>query len=64
MYEDSRGWKYQVMPGIGKEAFKGRYLKPDGRDWHCIKSLPWRSTAEAAQTDLDEYAKKKGWAKS
>lgn len=60
-YEDARGRKYKVMPGIGAEEFKGRWLKPEGSGWHCMAQLPWRKTMVEAQRDLDEYAKKKGW---
>ena len=29
-YIDARGWKYQVMSGIGSDpAFKARYQKPE-----------------------------------
>ena len=60
-YRDSRGWLYQVMPGIGGHAFKGRYLKAKTLSWHCMTQLPWRNTRKEAQADLDAYAAKKGW---
>ena len=63
MYIDQRGWKYKVMRGLGN-TYKARYQKPDkhGSDgWHCVRSLPWRETAEEAQHDLDQYAAAKGW---
>lgn len=28
-YIDDRGWKYKVKSGIGKDAFKARYQKPE-----------------------------------
>lgn len=28
-YIDSRGWKYQVMSGIGEDTFKARYQRPE-----------------------------------
>lgn len=63
-YIDSRGWKYQVMPGLGESNYKARYQKPDknGSDgWHCVRALPWRNTKDEAQADLDRLAKEKGW---
>lgn len=63
-YIDNRGWKYQVMSGIGPDAFKARYQKPDkyGPDgWKGLAAVPWRNTAEEAQADLDQLAEKKGW---
>lgn len=64
-YCDSRGWKYRVMPGIGSDpAFKARYQKPahqGSTGWKCLASVPWRTTAEEAQADLNALAEKKGW---
>ena len=64
-YIDARGWKYQVMGGIGSEpAYKARSQKPDkhGLDgWKCLAKLPWRKTVEEAQADLDQLAERKGW---
>lgn len=60
-YRDSRGWRYQVMAGIGGYAFKGRYLKPGALSWKCMTQLPWRNTKKEAQADLDAYAAQKGW---
>ena len=65
-YKDKRGWRYKVMLGIGPNAFKARYLRPDKAatdSWKCCASLPWRSTFDEAQVDLDVYAAEKGWAK-
>ncbi len=59
MYEDSRGWKYQVMQGLGHDQYKARYNKPGARGWHCVRVLPWRDSPEAAEKDLAEYAGKK-----
>ena len=59
MYIDGRGCKYKVMSGIGLDTFKARYQKPDkhgNTGWKCVKSLPWRSTREEAQADLDHMA--------
>lgn len=63
-YIDDRGWKYQVMSGLGPNTYKARYQKPDKcgtNGWHCVKNLPWQNTPEAAQADLDQLAAKKGW---
>jgi len=63
-YIDNRGWKYQVMSGIGEDCFKARYQKPEKHGdagWKGLTAVSWRSTAEAAQADLDQMAEKKGW---
>ena len=63
-YIDARGWKYQVMSGLGQNTYKARYQKPDKHvtdGWHCVKTLPWQSTPEAAQADLDRLAEKNRW---
>lgn len=64
MYTDKRGWMYRVMSGIGENAFKARYIKPDITGWKCVKTLPWRETFAEAQRDLDELAELKGWEES
>jgi hypothetical protein len=58
-YIDSRGWKYQVRPGLGGRPYKPMYQKPGQQGWHSVRHLPWRDTPEQAQLDLDEYAGKK-----
>lgn len=66
-YKDQRGYKYKVMGGIGLNAFKARYQKPEktgSNGWKGLAAVPWRETFEAAQADLDEYAQKKGWQKA
>ena len=55
VYEDSRGWRYRVMQGLGTE-YKARYNKPGKGGWHCVARLPWRATAEEAEKDLAAYA--------
>lgn len=60
-YRDSRGWLYQVMPGLEGCAFKGWYLQPGMLSWRCMTQLPWRNTRKEAQADLDTYAAQKGW---
>lgn len=65
-YVDKRGWRYKVVGGIGKDAYKARYHRPEnGLDsgWKCCAKLPWRSTFDEAQADLNGYAAEKGWAK-
>ena len=61
IYEDSRGWRYRVMPGLGDDTFKGRYNKPGEQGWHCMRQMPWRDRVEAAEIDLAAYAGDKGW---
>ena len=61
IYVDQRGWRYRVMCGIGGDTFKGRYQKPGKTGWKCMANLPWKNSFEEAQTDLDNYARKKGW---
>lgn len=63
-YIDSRGWKYKVLPGIGKNSFKARYQKPNhinSNGWKGVASLPWRNTFDEAQADLNALAKSKEW---
>lgn len=64
-YIDDRGWKYQVMSGIGSDpAFKARYQRPEKQGdvgWKGLAAVPWRTTREEAQADLDQLAAKKGW---
>lgn len=63
-YIDNRGWKYQVMSGIGPDTYKARYQKPEkhgSNGWKGVAAVPWRKTAEEAQADLDRLAKEKGW---
>ena len=64
-YIDARGWKDQVMSGIGSDpAFKARYQKPEKQGdvgWKGLAAVPWRQTREEAQADLDRLAKENGW---
>ena len=63
-YIDSRGWKYQVMRGLGESNYKARYQKPEKRGdigWKGLASVPWRKSFEEAQADLDQLAAKKSW---
>ena len=63
-YIDSRGWKYQVMGGLGEGAFKARYQRPEKHGdvgWKGLAAVPWRGSREEAQADLDQLAEKKGW---
>ena len=63
-YIDKRGFKYKVLPGIGLRSFKARRQSPDkygDTGWKSLSSVPWRSTFDEAQADLDRLAKAKGW---
>lgn len=64
MYIDSRGWKYRVMSGISADTYKARYQRPEKQGdvgWKGLAAVPWRTTREEAQADLDQLAEKKGW---
>lgn len=53
------------MSGIGSNSFKARYQKPEKHGtegWKCLSSVPWRDSFDAAQADLNVYAKEKGLA--
>ncbi len=63
-YIDDRGWKYQVMSGLGSDAYKARYQRPEKQGdvgWKGVAAVPWRRTAETAQADLDKLAARKRW---
>lgn len=63
-YFDGAGWRYQVMGSTCTTRYKARCQKPPDRGpdgWRCIWSLPWRSTREEAQADLDQLAAAYGW---
>lgn len=57
IYIDRRGWKFKVMAGLGENTFKTRYRKPGKTGWHCVAALPWCTTKDEAQSDLDVYAR-------
>jgi len=61
IYVDNRGWKYQVMPGLGVGTYKARYQKPGSQRWTCCPRFPWRGTPEEAEADLKLTARKKKW---
>ena len=63
-YIDRRGWKYQVLSGLGENNFKARYQRPEKHGdvgWKGLAAVPWRGSREEAQADLDQLAEKKGW---
>ena len=61
VYEDSRGWRYRVMPGIDTpSSYKARYNKPEKRGWKCVAALPWRKSEAEAEKDLAAYAARHG----
>jgi len=61
-YRDGRGWLYFVRGGIGGEEYKTFYVSPkshrSGNGWRCV---PWRTTFDEAQADLNRQAKRRGW---
>lgn len=66
VYADDRGWIYFVRSGIGSDRFKPFYSKnkedfKNGRRQHGMGALKWREKFDDAQSDLNQYAKKKGW---
>ena len=64
IYVDSRGWMYQVMPGIAggeKPKHKIRYRKPDKVSWHGLPTVQWHDDPEEAEAELEAQAAKKGW---
>jgi hypothetical protein len=60
-YVDQRGWKYKVMGGISTNTFKARYNKPGKTGWKGCTSLPWVTSFDQAQADLDALAQAQGW---
>jgi hypothetical protein len=64
-YIDKRGWKYKVIVGLGTPpVYKARYQRSDKHGdvgWKGCAALPWRDTFDEAQSDLNTYAKLKGW---
>lgn len=60
IYEDTRGWLYKVMPGIGDNTYKARYRKAGTHRWKGVTVLPWRETEAKAEADLKAYAERKG----
>jgi hypothetical protein len=65
-YIDDRGWIYFVRSEIGSDRFKGFYTKNkddyiNRRRQHGIVLLEWRGSFDEAQSDLNQYAKKKEW---
>ena len=63
IYKDSRGWKYKARSGIGEDTFKVFYCKPGKRGYHGCRIFSWRDSLDAAQSDLDTYAREHGWQK-
>jgi len=60
-YRDERGWMYKVMSGIGDDTFKARYQKPEKGGWKGVPKLPWQESFDRAQSDLNAFAKQRGW---
>ena len=60
IYQDKRGWRFSVKTTIGGGLYKRFYLKPGALSWHAVRVLPWHSTKQEAQDDLDAYAEKHG----
>jgi hypothetical protein len=60
MYRDNKNRLYFVRPGIGQDSFKTFCRKP-GKHEHGYRQLPWQSSFDQAQSDLNIYARQKGW---
>lgn len=68
-YEDSRGWLYEVRPGLGETMFKIFYRKPrENKDlsigWHAWPSSKWWGTREEAERELAIVADNRSWWKA
>lgn len=64
-YTDEKGRIYKVMPSMirgGGLRYAIMFRLPNGLWFMKMPLLPWRQDAAAAQTDLDNLAKRKGWA--
>lgn len=59
-FVDERGWIYFVRSGIGENAYKTFYKKPDGKVKGC-SMVEWKETFCEAQMELNNLAKKKKW---
>jgi hypothetical protein len=57
VYEDSRGWQFTVLPGLGGNTYSVFYRKP-GNYWHSVRTVPWFNTIEEARQALIDYAEK------
>lgn len=62
-FRDERGWGYRVQPGLGDNNYKARYNKQPDKEtgWKCMARLPWRTSFDEAQQDLNALAKDRGW---
>ena len=53
-----------MMSSFVESTYKARYQKSEktgGVGWKGLATVPWRSTREEAQADLDRLAEAKGW---
>lgn len=58
VYEDSRGWRFTVLPGLGGSNYSVFYRKP-GKNWHSVRAVPWYNTIDEARQALIDYAAKR-----
>lgn len=72
IYQDNTGRKFTVRPyqqpdvwnEIIHKKYKIAFLRPDAHsqfDWERYVQAKWHDTPEAAEAELEEWAKKKGW---
>lgn len=60
-FEDERGWRFFVRGGLGESNYKTFYTKPGSRKQKGCSMVSWRKSFTAAQIDLNQLGKKKGW---
>ena len=63
-YKDDKGRMYKVMPSVVKDGtvkYITMFRQPAGMWMRLMPKMPWRQDAAAAQVDLDDLAKRKGW---
>lgn len=64
IYKDEKGRTYRVMPSVirGRDLrYVAMFRQPNGLWFMKMPVMPWRKDAAAAQIDLDDLAKRKGW---
>jgi len=66
-YMDAKGSYYHVAPSSdgkgGSTVYRARKYLPDKTGARSVRGLPFRTTADEAQRDLDAMATRKGWQK-
>lgn len=60
-YKDDLGWEYFIRYRLGGDGLKTFRHIPGAAIPRSARALPWRDNPDAAQADLNAYAKMKGW---